>query len=61
VTLAELIEEVYEKTHVDRLKIYSRATSAWPGRDFFTPTQCALLVRALRGATPSLPAALGQV
>jgi hypothetical protein len=56
-TLLELVEEVYEKTHVDRLEIFSRATSAWPRLEKFTPTQCALLVRALRGAAPRSPLA----
>jgi hypothetical protein len=60
-TLIELIEEVHEKTHVDRVEIFSRATSAWPGKDFFTPTQCNLLVRSLRGTTPSLASSLGRV
>lgn len=51
-TLLELIDEVYEKTHVDRVEIFSQVTAAWPdGRDHFTDTQCALVVRALGGAT----------
>ena len=49
-TLLELIDEVFEKTHVDRVEIFSRVTTAWPdGRDHFTGTQCALVVRALSG------------
>jgi hypothetical protein len=52
-TLLELVDEVYEKTHVDRLEIFSRVRSAW-GVDSkkYTATQCALVVRALGGATP---------
>ena len=53
-TLLELIDEVFEKTHVDRVEIYSRVQAAWPdGRANFTETQCALLARVLGGATPS--------
>ena len=55
-TLLELVDEVFEKTHVDRVEIYSKVQAAWPdGRAYFTPTQCALLERALRGATPPSP------
>jgi hypothetical protein len=53
-TLVELIEEVHEKTHVDRVKILSRMKEAWPdGRSYFTGTQCALVERSLRLATAS--------
>jgi hypothetical protein len=53
-TLFELIDEVFEKTHVDREEILSRVRAAWPGRvNGFTPTQCALMVRALSAATPT--------
>ena len=52
-TLVELIDEVWEKTHVDRVEIFSRVRQAWPdGKDYFTATQCALVTRALGGATP---------
>ncbi len=52
-TLLELVDEVFEKTHVDRVEILAQVQEAWPdGRDHFTPTQCALVVRALGGGTP---------
>jgi len=53
-TLLDLIDEVFEKTHVDREEILSQVREAWPdGRDHFTETQCALVERALRLATAS--------
>lgn len=53
-TLIELIDEVWEKTHVDRVEILLRVEEAWPeGRSYFTGTQCALVVRAVGMATPS--------
>ena len=53
-TLLELIEEVFEKTHVDRVEILSRVEEAWPdGRAQYTQTQCALVERALSWATPA--------
>ena len=52
-TLVELVNEVWEKTHVDRVEIFSRVEAAWGvERPVYTGTQCALLVRALGGATP---------
>ena len=52
-TLLELIDEVYERTHVDRVEIFSRARAAWPGAVEFKPVQMRLLERALSGATPA--------
>jgi hypothetical protein len=52
-TLLDLVDEVFEKTHVDRAEILAQVQEAWPdGRDHFTPTQCALVERALSTATP---------
>lgn len=56
-TLLELVDEVYERTHADKVEIWSRAKLAWPRLEEFTETQCALLVRALRGASPRSPLA----
>ena len=53
-TLLELIEEVHEKTHVDRVEIFSQVRLAWgEERPKYTATQCALLVRALDWSTAS--------
>ena len=50
-TLLELVDEVFEKTHVDRVEIFSQVRAAWgKDRPEYTATQCALLVRALSGA-----------
>ena len=57
-SLLELVDEVYERTHEDKVEIWSRARTAWPTVENFSETQCALLVRALRGATPRLPLAV---
>lgn len=47
-TLFDLVEEVQEKTHLGELEILDRVHSAWPGRTEFTPTQAALMVRAIQ-------------
>ena len=49
-TLFDLVDEVFEKTHVDRAEILERALKAWPRVQDFTITQCRLLERALKGA-----------
>lgn len=47
-TLLELIEEVYEKTHVDRVEILSIVQESWgEKRESYSATQAALVVRAL--------------
>lgn len=43
-TLPEMIDEVYEKTHVPMIEILRLVLINWPGRKTFTPTQCNLLV-----------------
>ena len=53
-TLSELIDEVQEHTHAGEIEIACVVLEAWPdGRDHFTETQCALVERALRGASAS--------
>ena len=43
-TLPEMVDEVYEKTHVPMIEVLSLIEDNWPGHDTFTPTQCNLLV-----------------
>ena len=43
-TLPEMIDEVYEKTHVPMIEVLNLIEANWPGRETFTPTQCNLLV-----------------
>ncbi len=47
-TLIDLVEEVFEKTHVDRAEILERAVQAWPRVKEFSTTQCRLLERAVQ-------------
>jgi len=47
-TLLEVIQEVQEKTHLGELEILDRVKRAWPNRQQFTPTQAALVVRAIQ-------------
>ena len=39
-TMLEMVDEVYERTHVDRVEIFSRARAAWPGAVEFKPCRC---------------------
>jgi hypothetical protein len=43
-TLPEMIDEVYEKTHVPMIEVLNLIEANWPGHQTFTPTQCNLLV-----------------
>ena len=43
-TLPEMIDEVYENTHVPMIEVLNLIEDNWPGHDTFTPTQCNLLV-----------------
>ena len=43
-TLPDMIDEVYEKTHVPQIKVLNLIETNWPGHETFTPTQCNLLV-----------------
>ena len=43
-TLPEMIDEVYEKTHVPQIEVLNLIETNWPGHETFTPTQCNLLV-----------------
>jgi hypothetical protein len=47
-TLFDLVEEVQEKTHLGALEILDRVQRAWPSHTQFTPTQAALMVRAIQ-------------
>ena len=47
-TLSDLVEEVQEKTHLGELGILDRVQRAWPSHQQFTPTQAALMVRAIQ-------------
>ncbi len=47
-TLFDLVEEVQEKTRLGELEILNRVQRAWPSHQQFTPTQCALVVRAIQ-------------
>ena len=47
-TLFDLVEEVQEKTHLGELEILDRVQRAWPNHQQFTPTQAALMVRAVQ-------------
>lgn len=43
-TLPEMIDEVYEKTHVPQIEVLDLIEENWPGSQTFTPTQCNLLI-----------------
>ena len=43
-TLPEMIDEVYEKTHWPMIEVLDLIEANWPGHETFTPTQCNLLV-----------------
>ena len=43
-TLHEMIDEVYEKTHVPMIEVLNLIEANGPGHQTFTPTQCNLLV-----------------
>ena len=47
-TLFDLVEEVQEKMHMGELEILDRVQRAWPSHTQFTPTQAALMVRAIQ-------------
>jgi hypothetical protein len=44
VTLPEMIDEVFEKTHWPMIEILRLAGENWPGHDRFTMTQANLLI-----------------
>jgi hypothetical protein len=46
-TLAELIQEVQEKTHAGEIEILEIACTNWPHRKEFTPTQARLLTQLI--------------
>ena len=43
-TLPDMIDEVFEKTHWPVFEVLNLIEDNWPGHDTFTPTQCDLLV-----------------
>ena len=43
-TLPEMIDEVYEKTHVPMIEVLNLIEDNWPGHDRFTMTQANLLI-----------------
>jgi len=43
-TLPEMIDEVYEKTHVPMIEVLNLIEANWPGHDRFTTTQANLLI-----------------
>ena len=45
--LIELIDEIQAATHSGELEILDRVRKAWPAQKQFTPTQCALMIRAI--------------
>jgi hypothetical protein len=51
-TLFDLVDEVQEKTHLGELEILDRVLRAWPIHQQFTPTQAALMVRAIQREAP---------
>jgi len=48
VTLLDLVDEVYERTHLAKLEILDIARRNWPGLADFKPTQAALLVHLIQ-------------
>ena len=43
-TLPEMIDEVYEKTHVPMIEVLRMIEANWPGHDQFSMTQANLLI-----------------
>ena len=43
-TLTEMIDEVFEKTHWPKIEILRLIQANWPGRGRFTMTQANLLI-----------------
>ena len=46
-TLHDMVTEIHERTHVDKIEILSRAREAWPQTVDFKPVQARLLEKAL--------------
>jgi len=47
VTLLELVDSAFDRTHVERAEILERVLAAWPSTYNFKPVQCRLLEWAL--------------